>query len=393
MQKLNIPKKIHVGYQDRNGTYTGKLAYVIYTDDRGKRRKERSWNSWRDNKIDVDDFDNEPTTGFVLNKGVGGQRESWGWNARNEYIRVYDPRGFEFEISVANLLFILTNCSAIKGKGLEGEFVYAWDKAELILLPVDCFEYKTSSEFTSLQTKKVTKKEMKEGLTYKHKDTTVLVYVGRHKIRNLDEYSYYYDSVHPLLQEADTPRHVFYDVENDKWRFERGFTRLAEVVSEDQHPEFANLYTKFISSKYVCEVGEVILSPIATTDLTTGHHRSSWFYIKVDGGYQLAYLTRYRPRTHWDYPWRSRQVVEPDIGGMTNDHFWPTNPVVLTEVTINNLCNRYGSRYDDERYAVSESYLADKELLTPEIQLKSKETVEIYGYVKRRKNSRVPKSC
>ena len=38
-----IPKKIKVGYQDRDDTYTGKLAYVIYYDEKGKLRKENSW--------------------------------------------------------------------------------------------------------------------------------------------------------------------------------------------------------------------------------------------------------------------------------------------------------------------------------------------------------------
>src|SRR6056300_218958 len=99
--QLYIPKKINVGYQKRGGTYTGKLAYIIYWDDKGVLRKETSWQSWRDQKIDNTEIENVPIEGFVLNKGVGGQRESWGWNARNEYIRVYDPRGFEFEISVA----------------------------------------------------------------------------------------------------------------------------------------------------------------------------------------------------------------------------------------------------------------------------------------------------
>jgi hypothetical protein len=51
-------------------------------------------------------------------------------------VRVYDPRNFEFEISVANLLYILEETSSLKGKGLEGEFVYAWEGKELVLLPV-----------------------------------------------------------------------------------------------------------------------------------------------------------------------------------------------------------------------------------------------------------------
>lgn len=63
-----IPKTINVGYQNRSGTYTGKLAYVIYYDEKGKLRKEASWNGWRDENIPNNEYDNIPTEGFVLNK-------------------------------------------------------------------------------------------------------------------------------------------------------------------------------------------------------------------------------------------------------------------------------------------------------------------------------------
>ena len=45
-----IPKKIKVGFQNRDDTYTNKLAYVIYYDEKGKLRKQASWESWRDKK-------------------------------------------------------------------------------------------------------------------------------------------------------------------------------------------------------------------------------------------------------------------------------------------------------------------------------------------------------
>ena len=45
---IYIPKRINVGYQNRKDTYTGKIAYVIYYDEKGKLRKETSWNNWRD---------------------------------------------------------------------------------------------------------------------------------------------------------------------------------------------------------------------------------------------------------------------------------------------------------------------------------------------------------
>ena len=70
-----IPKKINVGFQNRDDTYTGKLAYVIYYDEKGKLRKEKSWNSWRDQNIPNEEFDNVPISGFVLNKRAGGVEE------------------------------------------------------------------------------------------------------------------------------------------------------------------------------------------------------------------------------------------------------------------------------------------------------------------------------
>lgn len=143
-QQLFIPQKIKVGFQNRSDTYTGKLAYVIYYDQKGVLRKKTSWESWRDEQIEPIEFDNVPTSGFVLNKSVGGARASYDWNVRNEYIRVYDPRDFEYEISVPNLLYILRECNCYKGKGLEGNFVYAWWGTELVLLPEDSEDYKSS---------------------------------------------------------------------------------------------------------------------------------------------------------------------------------------------------------------------------------------------------------
>ena len=35
-----IPKKINVGFQNRDDTYTGKLAYVIYYDEKGNYEKK-----------------------------------------------------------------------------------------------------------------------------------------------------------------------------------------------------------------------------------------------------------------------------------------------------------------------------------------------------------------
>ena len=174
-----IPKQINVGFQNRNDTYTKKLAYVIYFDEKGKLRKENSWNSWRDKSIDNIIRDNTPTEGFVLNKKVGDYVSDW--NHRQAYVRVYDPRDFEFEITIENLLYILENASSIKGKGLEGEFIYGWDGKDLVLLPVDSPDYKEIMEFNEIvhENKTIKAKDLVVGATYKTKQDVDYVYMGR----------------------------------------------------------------------------------------------------------------------------------------------------------------------------------------------------------------------
>lgn len=181
-----IPEKINVGFQNRSDTYTKKLAYVIYFDEKGKLRKEASWNSWRDKSIDNEIFENIPTSGFVLNKKVGDY--SSGWDHRKSYVRIYDPRDFEFEISVENLLYILENANSIKGKGLEGEFIYGWDGKDLVLIPTESPDYIEIKNFNEIvhSNKSIKVKDLKIGATYLTKSNEEWVYMGRFDYHTTD---------------------------------------------------------------------------------------------------------------------------------------------------------------------------------------------------------------
>lgn len=232
--KLFIADKIKVGFNLRSDTYTGLLGYVIGYDGK-KWRKEPSWESWRckfngdpefeiakreqfnrrlenlkanyerykddyyekqletfeksydtfqpstkfsnDERVKPLEFENVPTEGFVLNKKVGGTNYSW--NNRATYSRVYDPRGFEFEITVQNLLYILQECNSYKGKGLEGHFVYAWDGKDLVLLPTTSVEYRESQKFTKLQSCKLSTRDLAVGCAYKSKKMEEYIYLGK----------------------------------------------------------------------------------------------------------------------------------------------------------------------------------------------------------------------
>lgn len=197
---LLIPTRINVGFQERQGTFTGKLAYVIYYDHKGVLRKEASWQSWRDDKIEPIEFENSPRAGYLFNKGI--QRHGYHWGKGRSVIRVYDPRDFEFEITVDNLIGILMHSDVTKRDIVE-ECVFAWDGTELVLLPVNSEDYQASLNYTKKVALNFSARSLVKGHSYNQKRSEeVLVYLGYHEWFDW-EYDYSggssYRKVHVLL--------------------------------------------------------------------------------------------------------------------------------------------------------------------------------------------------
>ena len=249
-----IPKQITVGYQERLDTYTKKLAYVIYTDNKGVLRKEKSWNSWRTESLGKDEFKNEALEGFVLNKNVGGHKS--GWDVRQAYCRVYDPRGFEFEITIPNLLYILENANSIKGKGLEGKFIYGWDRTDLVLIPEDAPEFQGMKDFTDIQGLKIDKKDLVVGCKYLTKENRIVTYLGYH--------------LYGRPGYISGKRIIFPAVEKEYWFWykaifsKRDYKFLSKKLEQDA--DFANLMDKVEKHESFNIKGEVEFTPLDRRD-------------------------------------------------------------------------------------------------------------------------------
>ena len=330
-KQLFIPNKINVGYQNRQDTYTGKLAYVIYFDQFGKLRKEKSWEGWRDKKIPNQEFENVPTEGFVLNKDVGGARRSYGWNVRNEYVRVYDPRDFEFEISIANLLFILRECDCSRGKGLEGKFVYAWQGTELVLLPTCSVDYQDCKEFTELQSKKISAKELIAGATYVTKSQDNLIYLGRfEKWSPFDKDAYggrYSDACNKLKNAKGLKQHVFWKPPNKKFKgdyeFVSGMSKLGAVLSDTPVPELAELVEQYYMSKWGSKVVEFLLEDPPTKKKKKDDHYYHRDYLAYEtsegsGEYVLYFESEY-DKAHYI---TTQEKVHIDDGVLVYNNFY-----------------------------------------------------------------------
>lgn len=305
---LIIPDNIQVGFNTRTDTYTGKLAYVVYKDAKGKLRKEGSWNSWCDKKIPKESYKNEPVSGFVLNKDVGGTRHSYGsWNARVEKVRVYDPRGFEFEIDIPNLLYILQECSSIKGKGLEGDFVYSWSGPNLVLLPTSSQEYKESSIFTQLQTESVSAKDMEVGHTYINKNRKNLMYMGKHVW--FDNYQSYGRNVFGKKMHVfaimDGPKANLKEDEDDDfdptprghYLLETGFSKIAKKTSTSPSPQYAEEYTRLMKQSFVSIPTGLMTKPLKKIKTTDYYTRAC---IEENGVYYMGNIQNTSYRYAWD---------------------------------------------------------------------------------------------
>lgn len=259
MSDLFIPKRIRVGFRDRNDTYTKRLAYVTYYDNKGKLRKETSWEGWRDKKIQPEEYDNVPWNGFVLNKGI--QRYGWShFSSNRSYIRIYDTRGIEFEITPENLIGILMETTCSK-RDLDGEFVYAWCGSELVLLPCCSEEYKNALEHTARQDQKVSARDLKAGCSYTTKKNEEVIYLGRF---HWFEWNMYQDKGRVCKK-----MHIFAHPEKPKYGlrfFPKGDVAfLAHINNHDPVQEYASLIDEFQGDIHSSVIVDWEVSPVNAT--------------------------------------------------------------------------------------------------------------------------------
>lgn len=261
------------------------------------------------NKITADkgiipvEFDNVPTEGFVLNKKAGGT--SHGWDARQTYCRVWDPRGFEFEITIPNLLFILQETNSLKGKGLEGEFVYSWDGKDLVLIPTSCQEYKSSAAFTELQGGKVAAKDLVAGYSYKTKKNEILIYIGKFE---------FFDQQYSWKDVKFSKKFVFVDIKGGFVGLE-SVASLAGVTSETVISNFAELIEKYSKSDY-SGVKAISLNPTTFTK-KSNNGRSLYRDDYNDNDY--AYATAYKEEKPNVY---RRYNFYPNVRELGGNSYW-----------------------------------------------------------------------
>lgn len=259
MSNVFVAPKIRVGFQNRSDTFTGQLAYIIYYDEKGKIRKEQSWEGWRDKKIDPKEFENIPTEGFTINKDIKRYSGEW-FSSTRTMIRVHDPRGFEFEVTTENLIGILMHTDCLR-RGLVGEFVYAWMGKELVLLPTNSEEYQKAVKYTTGLSKKVSAKALVPGISYKTKREGNVIYIGRMNWYSYKDEHWYYHTWEGPRKEQKV--HVFTNDDGKTFFKKTSADFLAEPNNDTPVSNYAELVDNFNKKLYAKKIIRYEFRPIA----------------------------------------------------------------------------------------------------------------------------------
>lgn len=254
-----FPEDLIIGYQKRDGTMTGNLGYITYKIG-NKHFKEKSLNGWRDNSIDLSELKNKPREGFIISKAE--TRGNYGFGSGRTLMRIYDPEGFDFEITISNLEYIHRYCDTNKGE-FKGKFVYAWYSGNLTLVPVESDLYKEISSVKEEKSMKIRASDLKVGAIYKSKDYNInYVYLGRYdyyreynrkEIKELNllsgDTSKYYSSISECSRvQIPKKSHIFYYPGNKT--FSTNITSKLSTMVADESDDYDQGLNEFFESNY-----------------------------------------------------------------------------------------------------------------------------------------------
>ncbi len=137
--KIIFPEQIIVGYSQRENYL---LSFITFKE-KNILRKEKSWNDWRDKKINHNVISNEPISGF---KFFGSNKRSSDWfgSGRN-MVEIQHPNGFVFEITVENTITLL-NDTIVENGEIKSKCLLAWSGVQMSLIKENSDIYQQAVE-------------------------------------------------------------------------------------------------------------------------------------------------------------------------------------------------------------------------------------------------------
>ncbi|WP_253721064.1 hypothetical protein [Brevibacillus brevis] len=229
-----------------------------------------------------------------------------------------------------NLLYILENTNSIKGKGLEGDFVYGWDGTELVLIPTSSPDYADISELNKLRHEKpkFIGKELIIGATYKSNDNVNLIYLGRFYEANGEN--------------KESKAYFFYNTSGkySKIQHYKSLTsNILDIVDDKCVDNYSNLIDELKKSRYYSERDPNKDEYVNYTLDEFKNGFSSSYYgdpFYTDEGEKL-FVSKHR-----NYGWHNNYNDKYDVYDSYRNR---KNEQILTKMTLETIFTKYKPKY------------------------------------------------
>jgi hypothetical protein len=149
------------------------LGFVSYRDaDTNQIHHKSSMDKWGDKNMLRFSYINEPTTGFRV---VGFVSR---WTTSNKFIRIEDPRGFQFEVSIDNFVDLLRETTIVNAI-IQDKVVYGWDDAGISLYKEGSEKYNEGIDnFVAISEPNISIKDITIGTIVKLKNGRTVQWCG-----------------------------------------------------------------------------------------------------------------------------------------------------------------------------------------------------------------------
>lgn len=194
LSSIKIPAKVYVGFQGRRSQDEVPLGFMTpYAEDKAGQKRRDTVDNWAKGYYGSEKtfnsvmLENKPMIGFKVGRSI---RRSGGWNGSGaSYVRVEDPRGFELEITIENLVMCMSD-NHIQDGEIVAECVWGREGNRNILLPTNSEPYKASVATTEKISKKLSLRDIKPGDTIKFLTGETAQYFGSLFPLYVDNYHY-----------------------------------------------------------------------------------------------------------------------------------------------------------------------------------------------------------
>jgi hypothetical protein len=172
---IKLFEKVYVGFQKRNTESGSPLGFLTpWGEDSAAKKRMETVDKWSSaSKFESVVLDNIPVSGFRVSDSARRN----GWNGGNTVIQIEDPRGFELQISVDNMIQIMSGNLILDGE-IKVPCVWGRDGKDNILLPTNSEPYMNAIENTERLKQTFSMRSVKPGNTIELKDGRVGIYYG-----------------------------------------------------------------------------------------------------------------------------------------------------------------------------------------------------------------------